>query len=231
MIWAETEKRIGYVFRDKTLLERAFTLPSYAQTFGLESNQRLEFLGDAVLEAIVSERLYSQTQGDEGEMTSERKRLVSDENLSKVVEKLAIKEKLRYVGNAAYNLGKKAIPSLFEALVAAIYLDGGLEEAKTFVYTHLDFAAAERERKEERDSISALKEYLEKHGKTLGQDAWKEERVGKDNAPEFTVRLHCDGEIFTGKGQRKKQAKQNAAQKALERLRGANNKEKPTKGE
>ncbi len=209
----EIEEKIGYTFSDKALLMRAFTLSSYANAYKKESNERLEFLGDAVLEMIVSEKLYGETDGTEGEMTEKRKRFVSDENLFQVVETLGLKKYLLYVGKEQDNLGKKAVPSLFEALTAAIYLDGGYEKAKEFVGRFL-WKNAEKE-----DYISALKMYLEKRGKGLRKTDWTETKTGKDNAPQFTESIVIDGRTFTGKGGDTKTAKQSAAKSALDALK------------
>lgn len=213
MNYAEIEEKIGYSFADKELLKRAFTLSSYANAYKQESNERLEFLGDAVIEMIVSEKLYGETDGTEGEMTEKRKQFVSDENLCRVVETLGLKKRLLYVGKEKDNLGKKAVPSLFEALTAAIYLDGGYEKAKEFIGRFL------WENVEKEDYISALKMHLEKRGKGLRKTDWVETKTGKDNAPQFTESIVIDGRTFTGIGGDTKTAKQSAAKQALNALK------------
>lgn len=214
MNYSKIEEKIGYVFTDKSLLERAFTLSSYANANGVESNERLEFLGDAVMETIVSEWLYKNTDADEGKMTKRRQELVRDENLTAVTEKLGVKQYLLYVGNSADNLGKKAIPSLFEALVAAVFQDGGYEKAKEFLLEHLLSTETQSY-----DYVSALKELLEQDKKSLTGENWTVETTGKDNAPEHIITLTVCGQKFQGTGKRVAQAKQSAAKKALEELK------------
>ena len=219
MNYAEIEEKIGYVFADKTLLKKAFTLSSYANAHGVESNERLEFLGDAVMETVVSEWLYKQTSASEGEMTNRRKELVCDEHLTAITENLGLKRFLLYVGGETDNLGKKAVPSLMEAIVAAVFEDGGYERAKEFVQRHIISTESKLKRTENADYISALKEFLEKDGKTLTKEDWAVKTVGKDNQPEHTVTLTLDGQAFSGTGMRIAQAKQSAAKKALENLK------------
>ena len=218
MNYAEIEAKIGYVFTDKTLLKRAFTLSSYANARGVESNERLEFLGDTILEMVVSQWLYDTTSADEGEMTNRRKALVCDENLTAITNRLGIKQHLLYLGSEKDNLGKKAIPSLFEAIVAAVYQDGGYEKAKEFLLRHLLQNEKSTGKQKNADYISALKELLEKRGQSLTKDDWEIETRGKENSPEHTVRLLVDGVSYEGTGKRIIQAKQSAAKKALETL-------------
>lgn len=218
MNYTEIEEKIGYVFADKSLLDRAFTLSSYANARGVESNERLEFLGDAVIETVVSEWLYDNTGASEGDMTNRRKEFVCDENLTAITNSLAVKQHLLYTGSERDNLGKKAVPSLFEAIVAAVFKDGGYENAKRFVLKYIFQNAKGGKVAGTTDYISALKELLEKSGKSLTKESWSVETKGKDNAPEHTVTLFVDAIAFQGVGKRITEAKQSAAKKALERL-------------
>ena len=143
MTFERLEKEIGYTFRDKALLKTAFVHSTYANAHGGEDNERLEFLGDAVLELIVSERLYRMEErgrtASEGEMTEMRQRLVSGSALAAAARRLGLGEYLRFEGGAS-NVGEMTISSLFEALVAAIYLDpdGGYPAAERFVLENLE---------------------------------------------------------------------------------------------
>lgn len=125
---AAIERKIGYVFRDKALLQTCFTHSSYSNRFGGENNERLEFLGDAALGFLAAELLFERG-GSEGEMTKARIRMVSAKPLEEAVRRLGVAEYLLTSGDA----GGKAVSSLYEALVAGIYLDGGIEQARAFV--------------------------------------------------------------------------------------------------
>lgn len=129
----EAENAIGYRFRDEKLLKRCFTHSSYSNLTGEESNERLEFLGDAVLGLCISEKLFSNyRKGDEGALTDLRKEYVSQEALTESEKKIGLMRFLRYSGGEG-NVGGKTPSNLFEAVIAGIYLDGGLEEARKFV--------------------------------------------------------------------------------------------------
>ena len=130
---AELEEKIGYEFKDKNLLRQAFVHSSYGRLKGLEDNERMEYLGDAVLQMVVTEWQYLRDSSDEGKMTSDRQKLVCEETLLAEVHELAIEKYLLYAGSLSQNVGKKAVSSLFETLVAAIYLDGGYEPVKKFI--------------------------------------------------------------------------------------------------
>ena len=138
----ESEKRIDYTFRNKELLITAFTHSTYANVHGGEDNERLEFLGDSVLQMVVSEALYFRKEKDrvlrEGEMTVLRQMMVRKEALLDAVERLGLKDFLLIEGGAA-NVGDKTVSSLFETVTAAIYLDSGYRAAKKFISDNLVF--------------------------------------------------------------------------------------------
>lgn len=140
--YAEIEKKIGYRFRDRKLLKQAFTHSTYAHAFGGEDNERMEYLGDSVLQLVVTEWQYERnTQAQEGQLTRERQKYVCEEALDDAVRAAGLDDYLLVVGSSA-NVGKKTVSSLFETVVAALYLDGGYEVAKTFI---LAFGGLERE--------------------------------------------------------------------------------------
>ena len=119
MDFSQIEKNLNYTFKDKGLLRRALTLASATNA---DNNQTLEFFGDAILEFIVSERIFSEGKS-EGQLTEKRKALVSDKALAPVSKKLGLDGALiRGEGDIR---NKKAIPSAYEAVIAAIYIDGG----------------------------------------------------------------------------------------------------------
>lgn len=204
----EVEQIIGYTFEDKGLLQTAFTHSSYAKTHGVESNERLEFFGDAILDFVVSEREYKKSKVDEGVMTKARIKQVKDETLKKIVEKLDLDRYLLFDGKREQNLGKKAVPSLFEAVVAAIYLDGGMDEAKKFILDKLPLAASELSVE---NYTGALKEYLEKRGLTPKE-------ICQRQTPPFSVRVEAMGKWAEGSGKTKKEARNNASKKLYEIL-------------
>jgi ribonuclease-3 len=228
MDYSELEKRIGYTFRDKRLLLTACTHSSYAEHYKTESNENMEFFGDAILEMVVSETLYldderaAKNNGDEtkthdeGLLTKERANKVKDSALRSIVEKAGLDNYLRFFGKRQNNLGKKPIASLFEALTAAVYLDGGYGQAKAFVLSMLkDFSF-------EGDVFvnykGALQEFLQKQGKSEPHYSFPE-KTGKDHDPTYFVTASADGAAALGTGKSKKDAEQEAAKKLLEILK------------
>ena len=134
--FGEAERVIGYRFRDRSLLLTAFTHSSYAAATGAESNERLEFLGDAVLQLVVTEMLIRRSSEDEGALTELRKQYVSRTALDGAEERTGLMRFLRYFGSES-NVGGKTRSNLFEAVAGAVYLDGGLEAARQFLKEHL----------------------------------------------------------------------------------------------
>lgn len=131
----KAEEKIGYSFKDKKLLMECFTHSSYAYENGETSNERLEFLGDAVLELVVTEYLYKKFDEAEGKLTDKRRSLVSKQPLLALVLKSGLNE-LVLLGNGQKRLAKtdeKLFSSLYEAIVGGIYSDGGYEPAKEFI--------------------------------------------------------------------------------------------------
>lgn len=137
------QQRLGFQFKHISLLERAFIHRSYLNEhskLGLEHNERLEFLGDAVLELVVTDYLYRNYPNPEGDLTNWRSALVKTESLSAVAEALELGQYLKLSrGEAKGNDRSRALISAncVEALIGAIYLDQGYETAKTFITTHI----------------------------------------------------------------------------------------------
>ena len=125
-------KIIGYTFKDEKLLETALTHISYANECGVESYERLEFLGDAVLETVISDYIYGFKELDAGVLTKLRASLVSTENLSKISTMLSIMQYVKKSKSLSV-FSKKTMADIFESLIGAIYLDGGLSEAKKVI--------------------------------------------------------------------------------------------------
>ena len=202
----KVEEIIKYGFKDKSLLERAFTLSSFNQE---SNNQNLEFLGDAILEFIVSERLYDESKS-EGELTELRQTIVSDAALAPVSKELGLDRFLIKSQNDLNN--KKAVPSVYEALVAAIYLDGGLEQAKNFVYSTLNFENVSKAV----NYKGQLQELLQGRGQSLPEYHTSEEGTAQN--PHFIAQVKVGDRAFKGEADVKKLAEQNAAKEALEYL-------------
>ena len=206
----QAEKAINYTFKDKDLLKRALTAPSASE----ENNQLLEFFGDAIIEFIVSEKIFSEGN-DEGELTVRRSTLVSDKALKGVSEKLGLDRLLIRAEKDINN--KKAIPSVYEAVTAAIYLDGGMDEAKKFVCSTLDFNAGSGAV----NYKGELQELLQ--GKGMARPEYAVTDIGNAQKHIFSAKTEINGKTFSGEGDSVKQAEQLAAKRALEyfKLRGA----------
>ena len=206
MNFAEIETRLNYVFKDKSILQKALTLPSANSA---ENNQTLEFFGDAILEFVVSEKIYDENL-TEGQLTERRKALVADSSLKPVSERLGLDGFLiRGVGD---NKNLKAVPSAYEAVTAAIYLDGGMAAAKKFVLSTLDFSV-----KNSPNFKGDLQEYLQSKGEDVPEYSITD--CGTPQKPLFKAEISVYGQVFTGEASKKQQAEQNAARLALEYLK------------
>jgi ribonuclease-3 len=172
----------------------------------------MEYLGDAVLQLVVTEWQYARHEtAEEGVLTRERQRLVCEDALLEAVKALDLEEYLLYFGGRA-NVGKKTVSSLFETVIAAIYLDGGYLPAKEFILAHgrLEEEAYPVNHK------GALQEYLQKRGKET--PIYEVNKTGKDNAPIFRATVRAEGVSAIGDGRSKKEAEQEAALLLLEKL-------------
>lgn len=229
------EEKIGYEFKDKMLLRKCFTHSSYSHENKIfaENNEVLEFFGDAILEFLVTEYLCKNELGDEGKLTELRKKFVSKEPLQKVITDNGLDSYMLLGHGEAMNFDRneKVLSSLFEAIVAGIYYDGGLLAAKKFVYDKLitPLTAPEKVVKvkivkkkaaetKEKDAKSAFQELANK--KKLGRvDYVLLSKKGPDHSPMFTVALSVNGKrIAKSTGNSKKQAEKNAAKVALEKI-------------
>lgn len=219
------EARIGYGFHDHALLENAFTHCSAVQNEagGPKHNQRLEFLGDAVLEMCISEHLYlGFPHMPEGRLTKMRAGIVSEGALAAAAKKLSLGEYL-IIGKGEERSGGREKPSILadvsEALIGAIYLDGGLSSARRFVLRFLDAQIKEAvEAGGLRDYKTELQEAAHRAG--LGECSYRtRSETGPDHRKEFSVQVLVGGEVWgEGGGASKKAAEQQAARAALLRL-------------
>lgn len=213
------EEKIGYTFRDGALLERAFT---HASASARDNYQNLEFLGDSVLGFIVSRTLYSEyADTDEGSLTKMRAAVVSERPLAAAIDRLGVAEEL-ITGESEKKNGVSDHSSvkcdLFESLTAAIYLDGGLDEAEKFVLCALsEEIAAAADSAKRSDAKSRINEYAMKKG--VSAEYREEKRTGAPHMPVFTFSLLLGGEVAgEGSGTSKRAAQQAAAREALGRI-------------
>ena len=210
----EIEKIIGYTFKDKTLLECAFTHSSYANDNGTASNEQLEFLGDGLLGFIVAEKLYA-THSDEGEMSVKRAALVEWKALSPVIDSYKLSKHIRFGLSEIKkdHSGTKVLADVFEAIIGAAYLDGGIDAAKSLVFRLIDVNIRSVNYKGD------LQEYVQQY--KLGDIKYTQTGVvGSAHMPEFEVAVSVGGQIFgEGTGKRLKDAEAVAAEKALEKIK------------
>ena len=219
----ELEETIGYHFKDQELLRHALLHSSAANELGMGhsgSNERLEFLGDAVLELISSEYLYqSFPKLPEGELTRNRAGLVCEPALAHCAAKIALGEFL-ILGKGEEQTGGRRRDSVtsdaMEAVIGAIYLDGGLESARNFVNRYV--LKAQEGRTYFSDSKTSLQELVQHQG--LGRIVYSLlEEKGPAHEREYTVECRVGDKIReTGDGHTKKSAEQEAARKILEQL-------------
>lgn len=218
---ADLEKRIDYTFQDPALLATALTHRSSLNEQGIkESNERLEFLGDAVLELVITNFLYQSHPTDpEGFLTAARSAIVRTESLSLVARAIHLGEHLHMSKGEAMGGGREN-PSLLEnsleALIGAIFRDGGLEQASHFIAKFILPQAKEiLAQKELKDPKSLYQEKIQSQG--LVSPAYKVvSEQGPDHEKTFEVAVCVnDQETGRGKGRSKQEAEQQAAKKAL----------------
>ncbi len=217
------EKTIGYKFIDKNLLEMAFTHSSYAnEQKKLYSNERLEFLGDSVLSLVVTDFIYRQLpEIDEGYLSKLRALLVCESNLARKSTEIKLGNYLRLSHGEELSGGRER-PSIladtFEALIGAIYLDGSLESVRKFIMTFVLNDFYEVYNSGAFDYKSRLQEFAQKNGYSISYNVTNE--TGPDHDKTFYMEAVMNG-ILVGKGigKTKKEAEQNSAKEALEKIR------------
>lgn len=215
---SEIEKKLGYTFKDKSLLVTAFTHKTYVNRHGGRDNDRLEYLGDAVLDCVIAERQFAlDKKATAGQMTTERAKLVCKSALDSATDGLGVWEYLLYEGSAD-NLRGKPKSSLFEAIVGAIFTDGGYEKAKRFILSHGILTAPKNRDNPKGD----LQEYLQARGEDAPK--YSHQKFGADNAPLFRCTARAMGESAEGEGKNKREAEQIAASRLLFELKRSNNK-------
>lgn len=214
------QQRIAYAFKDESLLQTALTHSSYANEKGraVKFNERLEFLGDAVLSIIVSDYLFHKFRLPEGELTKLRASLVCEKTLALFASSILLGEAL-LLGRGEEMGGGRSRPSVcsdaFEALIAAIYLDGGMQAAKDFVLPFVVDTLDEHASPFE-DYKTLLQEIIQQNPEEKLRYVLAGEE-GPDHDKRFVVEVHLNSNVIgKGEGRSKKEAEQQAAKKALE---------------
>ena len=219
----ELEQKINYEFKNKELLKKALTHTSYAYEHNIESNEKLEFLGDSILQFVSSEYLYSNFQNlKEGEMTKTRATVVCETSLYKIAEKNDF-GKFLYLGKSELATGGRTRPAILadsvEAVIAAIYLDSGIEQARKFILENLkDEIEIASKNAGQKDYKTVLQEKLQINGDVKIEYIIISEQ-GPDHDKTFEAEVKCNNKkLATGIGKTKKQAEMKAAEKALETI-------------
>ena len=217
------EEKLGYTFQDKSLLENALTHSSCAnESKGrLHSNDRLEFLGDSILGMVVAEHLYrNHPDLPEGELTRTRAALVCEESLVEVAHDLGLGDYLK-LGKGEEAGGGRTRPSIradaVEAVLAAVYLDGGIGSARKIIQKYILSREIEG-LNSQRDYKTALQELIQREsGQSLKYRLTGSE--GPDHDKRFFVEVDLNGQpVGAGKGRSKKEAEQMAAKAAIAKL-------------
>ncbi len=224
--FSKLEKTIGVKFKDKELLQQAFIHRSYLNehpNFKLSHNERLEFLGDAVLELVVTEHLYRNYPNPEGELTNWRAALVKGETISQIARELGFNDYLYLSRGELKSTGRARnliLANAFEALIGAIYLDQGLRAARDFISRFIIVKLPEVLRKKLYiDAKSYLQEIIQEKMKITPRyevlDKW-----GPDHAKKFRIGVYFNDKLAgEGVGSSKQAAEQEAASNALANLK------------
>ena len=215
------EERLGHVFQNRKLLETALTHPSFGGDHHVPHYQRLEFLGDAVLELAVSRYLYFELpEVDEGKLTRIRAALVREESLNRAARRIGLGAFIRLSVGEERSGGREKpsiLSDVMEAVLAAVYLDAGFDEAVRIIGMVLGEELRPEVLKDHLDAKSRLQELMQREGRMPSYDYLSME--GPPHAPVFAYRV-MDGEqeLGRGSGTSKQNAQQAAARDALKRM-------------
>ncbi|MBL8818517.1 MAG: ribonuclease III [Planctomyces sp.] len=211
------ETRVGYVFTDRQLLRRCLTHSSSAET-RLDSNERLEFLGDAILGLVICKHLFDAfPELREGQLTKMKSQLVSRSTCARVATRLQLND-LILVGKGLNQISDSILSDVVESLIAGIYVDGGFDAAQAFVFRAFEEDLVRSQSEESENYKSQLQEFTQRVSGLTPEYVVIEER-GPDHAREFVVVAHVGSRSFeSAEGRSKKEAEQQAARKALKEL-------------
>jgi len=220
--FSKIEKKLGLNFKNKDLLRQAFCHRSYLNEnpkCGLENNERLEFLGDAVLELVVTEYLYKNYKESEGQLTNWRAALVNSQSLAEISEGLGFNDYILLSRGESKDTGKarqSILANAFEAFLGALYLDQGLRTVRNFIEKSLIKKLSYIiENGLSRDAKSFFQEMSQKEIKITPEYKVLEEH-GPDHAKHFTIGVFLENKLIaTGTGSSKQEAEEKAAQNAL----------------
>lgn len=218
---SKLEKIIGYEFNNKNLIYQALSHSSYAneKKNPSGSNERLEFLGDSVLSIVVSDYLYKNLKVAEGELTKMRASLVCEKSLHVFAKQINLGDFL-YLGKGEENTGGRERPSIladaFEAVIAAIYLDGGIEPASKHILRFMPEDLQHPQKPAFSDFKTVLQEIVQKNPEEKVEYVLIGEE-GPDHNKRFVVEVRLNSQVIgRGKGRSKKEAEQLAAKEALQ---------------
>ena len=218
---AAFEEKIGYTFKNKNLLHEALSHSSYANECkkGINSNERLEFLGDSVLSIVISEHLFNHFKHlPEGDLTKIRASLVCEKALFEFSKQISLGEFI-LLGKGEENTGGRTRPSIvsdaFEAVIAAVFLDGGMESAREYVLGFIPKDLDKNSAKKLQDYKTILQEIIQRNPEEKVEYVLRSQS-GPDHDRHFVVEVCLNTNVIGhGEGHSKKQAEQQAAKEAL----------------
>ena len=225
MGYESLEAKIGYVFRRKELLEESLTHTTYVNEHreeDIQDNQRLEFLGDSVVNAVITARLFTELADErEGTLTKKRAELINETALSKIARHLFLGEHLRLGRGEELDQGgekNSILADAYEALIGAVFLDSSFEEVSRIVERHFTDVLGPIEKVAITDYKSLLLEVCQSRFKCLPRVVVVDE-IGPEHEKEFVVNVELEGRVVgRGRGRNKKQAAQSACKEALKSL-------------
>lgn len=217
----DLEKILQYTFANKSIILEAMTHRSYANEHKVESNERLEFLGDSIIAYVITHELYFNKEVEtEGDMTKMRAYIVCEDSLFEIAEELALSKYIR-LGKAQENaagISKAILADMFEAIIAAVYCDSNLKQVKKLILrslrTKINSALTSKHLE---DYKTVLQETAQSEGvKEIRYEIISEK--GPDHDKTFVAEVYCDNiPLGTGEGKSKKEAQTDAAKKALKK--------------
>lgn len=214
--------KLGYIFKNERLLKTALTHISLANDLGIESNQRLEFLGDSVLSYVIASRIFElYPKCDEGELTKIRAALVCERTLAELAQEMELGNDIMFGKSERMSDGvhkRSILADTFEAILGAIYLDSDIETASKWVLTLFGEKIEKIKPGQDKNYKSELQIFFQKRDKNTEVVKYRlKSKNGPDHSPTFAVEAYYEGKaIGSGSGKNRKIAEQNAAKAALE---------------